>query len=81
MAFEIRPNPFGFSVSGNSLTGVLGLLAPAWVMWIVTGLLLNAVVQCKKNLPEIVRDVMEYGKLREGSRQKAFSLALNVPKR
>lgn len=60
-----------------SPTGVLPLLAPAWAVLIVSGLLLNSVLHWKAHLPKLVRDILEYGKLRE---KKATSL-LSLPKR
>lgn len=52
------------SVASSSLTGVLPYMAPAWLAWILSGLLLNSVVHWKSSLPKFMRDIMEYGKLR-----------------
>ena len=77
---EMRSNPFGFAVHNSSLTGVLILLAPAWVLWILTGVLLNAGLSIKSHLPVIVRSVMEYGKVKKTSRKETI-LNGTLPKR
>ena len=73
---------FGFSDSSSSLTGVLPLMAPAWAVWIITGVLLNSVVHYKAYLPTLIIDIMEYGKLRKETTRGTtpFNL-LSLPKR
>ncbi len=64
-------------------TGVLQFMGPAWVAWIVAGLLLNSLVSCKHHLPKLITDIMEYGKLRNRNRRTkaSFLSMLSVPKR
>ena len=57
--------------------GVLPFLAPVWLVWIILGLLLNALVDLKRLIPRPITDIMEYGKTRSvGSTE-----LLSVPKR
>ena len=75
----MRTNPFGFALDRNSLTGFLGLLAPAWLLLIITGVVFHTVVSLKTSLPRIVRDVLEYGKVKQKPQKVIFDLC--VPKR
>ena len=63
---------FGFPSVSGSLKGVLPLLAPAWVSLMACGVLLNAVLRYKSRLPKPLTDLMEYGKLRTGSRDSGL---------
>lgn len=70
---------FGFFT--GSLTGVLPFMAPAWLAWIVSGVLLNLVVDYKAYLPSLIVDIMEYGKVRGRRRPEAAVNLLSLPKR
>lgn len=71
----------GYFGSSSSLAGVLPLMAPAWVVWITSGLLLNSVVHYKAYLPKLITDIMEYGKLRKKTRGPAAFNLFSLPKR
>ena len=64
-----------------SQTGVLQFMVPAWIAWIVAGLVLNSLVTCKPHLPKFITDIMEYGKLRKKGAKTNFLNWLSVPKR
>jgi len=68
----MRSNPFGLAVHNNALAGVLSLLAPAWVVWILAGIILNAGLSIKPYLPGLVRSMMEYGKVKKSSRKESI---------
>lgn len=61
--------------------GLPCLVVLSWLLWIVAGLLLNGVVHWKHLLPALVREVMEYGKLRLGESKSGLGYLLTVPKR
>lgn len=68
------------------MVDLMDLLAPSWLVWIAAGILLHTVVKWKRFLPRVLRDVLEYGKLRSESSVdvavgKPISRFLSVPKR
>lgn len=60
---------------------LLCLVAPSWLLWIVAGFALNGVVHWKHLLPDVLRGVMEYGKLRLGESKSGLDYFFTLPKR
>lgn len=71
----------GLPAASSSLTGVLPYMAPAWLAWIFSGLLLNSLVHWKSYLPKLITDVMEYGKLRNRTQTTGGWRWDSLPKR
>ena len=44
---------------------VMDLLVPSWLLCISAAIVLHILVQWKQSLPLVLRDVLEYGKLRK----------------
>lgn len=65
----------------SSLTGILPFMAPAWLGWIVSGLLLHSMVDYKHYVPKLLLDILEYGKVRGGGRSAGAVSLLSLPKR
>ena len=59
---------------------VLSLLAPGWLLVTVVAVLLNLLVTCKRILPPVLRDALEYGKVKPHS-SRGFRALFSIPKR